>query len=250
MLPTLTQLNISARQCSESNAKLELSDLPNQMQQEILLWLQRADCGEITRLAESNAVFCGIFNNQQFWKAANEDKKWLVEWDTGLTHREYYQMMCSMTPSHRNALAAIHCNTEQIGEYAFAKKHDVAEVTIYSVDLSDSCTQLALKRLPNSVESIGDGAFMGCKSLAFTSLPNSLESIGDDAFIGCTSLKLVTLPDSLESIGCHAFMACTLLKLTELPHSLTTIGDWAFHGCTSLSIDMQRRIRAVNPYAF
>ena len=42
--------------------------------------------------------------------------------------------------------------------------------------------------IPNSVKSIGDGAFSFCVSLQSITIPNSVTSIGDSAFQGCTHL--------------------------------------------------------------
>ena len=61
-----------------------------------------------------------------------------------------------------------------IGEYAFA-----------------ACG-LKTITIPNSVTSIGDGAFKWCSSLKSVTIPNSVTSIGEDAFDGCYNLKKVT----------------------------------------------------------
>ena len=42
------------------------------------------------------------------------------------------------------------------------------------------------------------------------SLPDSLTSIGEGAFEGCSALTTVTLPDSLTAIGDGAFCDCPL----------------------------------------
>ena len=47
--------------------------------------------------------------------------------------------------------------------------------------------------IPNSVTSIGSGAFSGCTSLTSVTIPNSVTSIGSDAFHNCTSLTSVTV---------------------------------------------------------
>ena len=40
-------------------------------------------------------------------------------------------------------------------------------------------------------------------------IPNSVTSIGEGAFAGCTSLTSITIPDSVTSIESSAFMGCT-----------------------------------------
>ena len=46
--------------------------------------------------------------------------------------------------------------------------------------------------LPNSVTSIGDGAFRGCRGLTKLTLPNSVTSIGESAFKNCSGLSKIT----------------------------------------------------------
>lgn len=45
--------------------------------------------------------------------------------------------------------------------------------------------------IPNSVTSIGSGAFLYCSGLTSITIPDSVTSIGDKAFIGCTSLRTI-----------------------------------------------------------
>jgi BspA type Leucine rich repeat region (6 copies) len=65
--------------------------------------------------------------------------------------------------------------------------------------------------IPNSVTSIGFGAFHFCTSLTSVTIPNSVTSIGDEAFYHCPSLTSVTIPNSVTSIGGYAFYTCTSL---------------------------------------
>ena len=124
--------------------------------------------------------------------------------------------------------------------------------------------------IPNSVTSIGYGAFYACTSLANITIPSSVTSIGDYAFDGCTSLKsievsdnnknyasvdgvlfnkdkseLITypagktdseyaIPNSVTSIGSVAFEYCTSLTSVTIPDSVISIGNSAFYDCTSL----------------
>ena len=88
--------------------------------------------------------------------------------------------------------------------------------------------------LPNSVKSIGDGAFAYCSGLTELTLPNSVKSIGDRAFAYCSGLTELTLPNSVTSIGNCAFGGCSGLTELTLSNSLTSIGKYAFKGCIGL----------------
>ena len=85
--------------------------------------------------------------------------------------------------------------------------------------------------IPNSVTSIGDGAFYNCKSLQSITIPNSVTKIGNRAFSGCGSLQSITIPNSVTKIGDRAFSACFSLKSVTIPNSVTKIGDGAFSLC-------------------
>ena len=88
--------------------------------------------------------------------------------------------------------------------------------------------------IPNSVTSIGDGAFWGCTGLTELILPNGVTSIGKDAFSGCSGMTELTLPNSVTSIGDFAFRGCTGLTELILPNSVRSIGDFAFSYCSGL----------------
>ena len=82
--------------------------------------------------------------------------------------------------------------------------------------------------IPNSVTSIGDGAFYEHVSLTSITIPNSVTSIGDAAFSGCSSLTSITIPNSVTSIGEHAFRSCSSLTSVTIPDSVTSIGQSTF----------------------
>ncbi len=89
--------------------------------------------------------------------------------------------------------------------------------------------------IPNSVTSIGGGAFSDCTGLTSVTIPNSVTYIGGEAFSGCTGLTSVTIPNSVTNIGGGAFYGCTGLTSVTIPNSVTSIGDYAFSGCTGLT---------------
>jgi hypothetical protein len=89
--------------------------------------------------------------------------------------------------------------------------------------------------IPNSVTSIGDGAFGDCSSLTSITIPNSVINIGSGTFIYCSSLSSITIGSSVASIGYEAFLRCSSLTTITIPNSVTSIGDVAFSQCTSLT---------------
>ena len=64
--------------------------------------------------------------------------------------------------------------------------------------------------LPDSVEEIGDGAFLECSSLKTVEGGNCLKRIGSGAFGECEALSFFKLPDTLEYVGDGAFRGVTL----------------------------------------
>ena len=88
--------------------------------------------------------------------------------------------------------------------------------------------------IPNSVTTIGEGAFNGCHFLTSIKIPNSVTTIGEGAFDGCKSLTSINIPNSVTTIGKSAFFGCDSLTSINIPNSVTTIGKGAFFGCRNL----------------
>ena len=95
----------------------------------------------------------------------------------------------------------------------------------------EGCSGLTSVTIPNSVTSIGNSAFSGCSGLTSVTIPNSVTSIGEEAFDGCSGLTSVTIGNSVTSLGSFAFMNCTGLTSVTIPNSVTSIGEEAFFGC-------------------
>ena len=118
--------------------------------------------------------------------------------------------------------------------------------------------------IPDSVTTIGNGAFFYCPSLkefkgkyatedgrslivdntiiAYANasgntytIPDSVTTIEERAFSNCYSLTSVNIPDSVTEIGEWAFCNCDSLTSVNIPDSVTTIGEDAFGSCDSLT---------------
>ena len=142
--------------------------------------------------------------------------------------------------------------------------------------------------IPNSVTSIGDGAFSGCWGLTSIVIPNSVTSIGERAFYNCSGLKevhindlsawcnisfggsdanplcyaknlylngeLVTelvIPEGITEIKNYAFSSCSGLTSIVIPNSVTSIGNSAFYWCDGLtSITIPNSVTSIGDFAF
>ncbi len=75
-----------------------------------------------------------------------------------------------------------------------------------------------------TVTSIGHAAFAGYWNVDEIIIPNTVESIGDYAFLH-SSLKRIVIPSSVLSIGNRAFGHCPKLKSLTLPNATIQLGD-------------------------
>jgi hypothetical protein len=86
--------------------------------------------------------------------------------------------------------------------------------------------------IPDTVTSIGAGAFEECVKLTSVTIPGSVRTIGEDAFDLC-GLTSVSIGGGVISIGEYAFSECQSLTSVTIPASVTSIGDYAFFYCGS-----------------
>ena len=93
-----------------------------------------------------------------------------------------------------------------------------------------NCDNLKSVVLPNSVTTIGYGAFALCAGLENIDIPNSVSTIKDSAFYDCDKLATIALPYNLLRIGKSAFASCDSITSVTIPDSVTRIGEGAFSG--------------------
>ena len=103
-----------------------------------------------------------------------------------------------------------------IREKAFGGCNSLEKIIVESgntvYDSRDNCNAI--------IETNTNTLILGCKN---TIIPDSVTSIGNGAFYGCTSLTSITIPDSVTSIGYEAFYDCTSLTSITIPNSVTYI---------------------------
>ena len=129
----------------------------------------------------------------------------------------------------------------------------------------EDCQSMTSITIPDSVTTLGWGAFTKCSTLrefsgkfatddglclitddilkAFAidcgvteyTIPNNVTSIAHNVFMECVSLTSVTIPDSVTTIGDYTFTWCKNLTTISIGSGVTSIGYAAFVDCNSLT---------------
>lgn len=110
------------------------------------------------------------------------------------------------------------------------------EVEYVPNSLCQYLSKLENINFPNSVKSIGAGAFYGCSSLVDIIFPADLELINSNAFYGCSSLKEIVIPNKVQIIDKYAFQNCSNVTEIVLGEGLEIINDYAFSGTNPTKI--------------
>jgi hypothetical protein len=98
----------------------------------------------------------------------------------------------------------------------------------------ESAKHLTEVILPDSVEEIGDHAFLHCEGLTALHFGKGLKIIGGQAFGFCKSLTEVTIPDHVEELSYSVFSGCEKLETVVIGSGVTRLGDEIFWGCYAL----------------
>ncbi len=86
--------------------------------------------------------------------------------------------------------------------------------------------------IPETVTTIGDGAFSFCASLESVTMPN-VHEMGEYVFRDCYSLKNVAIGKS-TTLGARTFWYCNSLESIKFSDNIKEIGEWTFYECDNL----------------
>ncbi len=146
------------------------------------------------------------------------------------------------------------------------------------------CKNLSSVTLPETLKTVGKGAFSGCRITKVT-IPQNVTVIERNAFDSCKSIIInesnksfssdkygvlfnkkktvliqyptrnsrtaYKIPDTVKEISDEAFSGASKLKSITLPSGVRTIGFYAFRGCKSLvSITLPKGITVINGGTF
>lgn len=88
--------------------------------------------------------------------------------------------------------------------------------------------------IPESVTSLGYGAFYGCL-FSNIEIPNNIINVGASAFCNCKNLTSITLPNNIKRILPYTFKDCYSLHSIAIPESVKFIDNYVFYYCSSLT---------------
>jgi hypothetical protein len=105
--------------------------------------------------------------------------------------------------------------------------------------------------IPDHVTELKAGAFYNCSGLTNAVIGNGITTIDADAFNYCGKLATVTLPTALAKIDMRAFANCTALTAIDFPQTLIEIGAEAFTVCKKLtSVTLPGSLQTIGNKAF
>ncbi|MGM9608679.1 MAG: leucine-rich repeat protein, partial [Eubacteriales bacterium] len=141
-----------------------------------------------------------------------------------------------------------------IGSFAF-KERPIESITIPNSVKTigggafSGCAKLTSVTIGNGVTGIGYGAFGDCVELASVTMGKKVTTIGGAAFFNCWKLSEIALPESLISIEDYAFY-CSRLESVTIPDHVISIGNGAFYRSALTSVTMGKRVTSIGEYAF
>ena len=111
---------------------------------------------------------------------------------------------------------------------------DLAGATTVGTYAFYDCNSLASVVLPNSVQSVGQGAFESCDYLTNVNVGDGVTTIATRAFYGCNRLATVVLGSALTSIGANVFTRKAAVEFTFFATTPPTIQPNTFLAASDL----------------
>lgn len=137
-------------------------------------------------------------------------------------------------------------------------KDNPTYTSIDGVLFNKNCTKLLLYPqgktdtayiIPNSIKSIGKGAFFRAGALSSVTIPDSVESIEYAAFSG-SGIEEISIPKSIKRMGASIFIGCEKLKKATISEGIKIIPNETFTNCINLEyINFPSSIEEIDSYS-
>ncbi len=115
----------------------------------------------------------------------------------------------------------------------------------------ENCSWIRSVTIPNTITSVGWGAFQYCQNLTTVNWCENVKEIDGYTFRGCSSLETINRTSKVETIGYSAFANTSLDELSaENWAGLKSIGGSAFSEAKLASITLSSSVSSVGIEAF
>ncbi len=126
----------------------------------------------------------------------------------------------------------------------FSIPNGVAEICFSAFN---GCSLTSIN-IPNSVTSIGSGAFCYCSNLTSVTIPNGVELIASYTFGYCQGLKSITIGSGVKEIDMAAFSFTPLQELNILANEPPIVSGDTFYGLDQSTCKLNVPIGASGTY--
>lgn len=147
-------------------------------------------------------------------------------------------------------------NLQTIGKNAFIGRRSVRKFELPNSLVTigegafENCVSAEFS-FGSNIETIGKNAFLNCVSMKNITIPNSVTSLGESAFTRCSGATVLSIGSGLKTINSHTFKSCSSLKRIDVPDNVQNIGFNVFDGCTSASAaTIGRGCKKIRSYLF
>lgn len=193
------------------------------------------------------AILCCASMNAQ-------ESYWMTEGETFWLDPFIYQITSETEVSCIGKLSPMLAHAYALPPYVEmdGKEYTVTSIAPYAFTgpMAAEGGAICIFSIPNTVVSIGKGAFSGCNRLDRVNIPEGIKRIEAGTFAGC-AFSEIELPEGLTYIGENAFRNCHYLKHISIPEQIDTICSCSFAWCENLeSVDMGSSVKVLENGAF
>ncbi len=124
-------------------------------------------------------------------------------------------------------------------------------LTTIGVGAFGACFKLMKIEFTHNIKAIKEGAFWGCSTLGTTTIPDSVYDLGNKAFMFCVRMDRIKLSKNIKVIPHAFFWGCETLDMVTIPDGVLKIEQGAFCGCRQLrTIIIPKSVRSLGFAAF